>query len=401
MRESNLFLKFKLAEAAGQIPEGFAARMTFATILESGLKAAAQGYYGHEAVLKAEQSVAGLEQSALDMADAILHDIAPVMGAYSELAAFLSPGIQPLSAAVAAHTISSFPQALAALRQRMWRQETPVAMPSWREYIPSRLIGTTPDFKPIRGIMAKEYGLLPMRPEGSDVQFTTMGFDTDQFLVANYARAIGYTWESYISDELGAFMRELMKLGEAAARTEAIVILNAIAAGVARTTGGGLTTGAPNIARLRAARQIMSERTVPTLDGSPTAGGLRATDLLYPVKWESDVEEALEARFQDVSGGVSGKPNPIYRRFAPHVDRLIVSSNLGADWMLFDNMVDFIDVRFLAEFQNGPLFYTEMPNVIEHPNQGSFSNNSLNVKVAITLGAKIVNAQGLVRVQGE
>lgn len=388
-----LMSKYQLAEARGAIPQGSAAGLTYATILELGVRSAAEGYYGATAVAQAE-TAARSEQAALDISDDILHDIASITKVYGDLGRFVTQQLPNKMGAT--HTTSDFPAALATLRQRIIRQDTPIATAAWRSWIPSRLVGSTPDFKPIRGLNMTEMGELKLRPEATDVQYTTLGFTGDHFMVANYERALAYTWEMWLNDDLNAFARALRRMGEGAMRTEALVIFNAILNGVTRSSETGITTGAPDSTRIAAARKAMAARTVTDVDGVSSLGTIVASDIVYGTEWQDTVEIALNTRYTDFA---EGKPNPVYRGLTPHMERLWARI-FTSDWIVFDRDIDFIDIRFLEGFQGGPQTYAKMPDVTTHPDQGSFANHSLYVKVGHTLGAKITNAAGVLRNQG-
>jgi len=384
--------KFMLAEARGAIPAGSAAGLTYATILEAGVRAVAEGYYGTPTVRQAEKTAAQDEQATLDLADDVLADISTITKVYDGVDAFMNEN----GKIGAVHTTSDFPKALANLRQRLVRQDTPIGTAAWRSWIPSRLVGTTPDFKPVRGLNMTEMGELKLRPEGTDVQYTTLGFTADHFMVANYERALQYTWEAWLNDEVSAFARGLRKLGEGASRTEAIVIFNAILNGVSRSSETGVTTGSPTASRIAAARTAMAARTVTDVDGVATTGEIMATDIVYPAAWRDVVEIALGTQYTDFQAGA---PNVVYRSVEPHLERLW-GRVFTSDWIMFDRDIDWIDVRFLQGFEGGPATYTKMPNVQDNPDQGSFENHSLSVKVGHTLGALVTNTDGVLRNQG-
>lgn len=388
-----LYSRFRLAEANHTIPEGSATALTYATILELGVRAAAEGYYGNASVNEAT-GAAKNEQLALDIADDTLADIAAITKVYSNLERFI--GEQTGAGFKALNTTSDFPTALANLRARTIRQDLPIAQPSWRSWIPARMVGTTPDFKPIRGLSMTEMGELLIRPEATDVQYTSMGWTSDHFMIANYERALQYTWEAWLNDEIDAFGRALRRLGEGAKRTEAIVVLNAILNGVSRSSESGITTGGPTATNLSAARAAMAARTITDIDGVATIGAIVATDLVVPSVWTDTAALALNTQWTNFVGGT---PNVSFNSVTPHTDRLM-GRVFASDWILFDNTIDFIDVRFLQGFEGGPMTYTKMPDVNEHPDQGSFANHALSVKVGHALGAKIVNAQGVLRNQG-
>jgi hypothetical protein len=121
-----------------------------------------------------------------------------------------------------------------------------------------------------------------------------------------------------------------------------------------------------------------------------------ATDIVYPAAWRDVVEIALGTQYTDFQAGA---PNVVYRSVEPHLERLW-GRVFTSDWIMFDRDIDWIDVRFLQGFEGGPATYTKMPNVQDNPDQGSFENHSLSVKVGHTLGALVTNTDGVLRNQG-
>lgn len=384
-----MFLKMQLAEARGKIPQGTAAALTYATILEAGVRGVADGYYGAHAVRQAEESAAKIEQAALDSMDDMLDDIKAITKVYGDV----ETALRSVAGPKAVMTTSDFPTALALLRTRLRPEETR-GRPTWRNWIPERLIGTTPDFKPIRGVKMTELGELKLRPEGTDVQYTKLAFTPDHFMVANYERGIDYTWEMWLNDELSVFVRAARRLGEGGFRTEGLVVFGTVDAGVAREVD--ITPTRPDGNAIAAARKALALRTITDVDGVSSTGVMRATDIVVGPEYEDDVEVALNTRYQNFA---EGKPDTNYRKLTPHVERLW-NRVMGTDWIVFDNEVDWIDVRFLEGFQGGPKTYTKMPDVNEYPEEGSFANHAFHLKVGHTLGAKIVEPDAVVRVQG-
>ena len=393
LREQNRLLSAGLSpEVAIQLAAG----IVYTGILEKGSEAVMTGYAGQKAVNEAVASAAKDEQALLDFTGALTGDVISIIKAQDGFKALLAE-----HGFTASHTSSDFPKALAALRERIIRQDTPIGTSMWRSWIPSRMINTVSDFKQIRGLNMSELGELKLRPEGTDVQYTTLSFTADGYFMANYERALKYTWEMFINDEVSMWTRANQKQGEAAGRTEAIVIFNAILAGISRSSETGITTGSPTAARIAAARLALSQRTVTDADGVASIGELMATDIVYPSKWADVVNIALNTQFTDHN---QGTPNVAYQSVTPHLERLW-QRVFTSDWIVFDNTIDWMEVSFLNDGQHnfaaGPATYTQLPDVLELPSQGSFANHSLAVKTGHVLGAKVTNATGALRNQGE
>lgn len=376
-----LFLRNETLEAKGVIPEGMAAAVTYAAVLERGTRAFYEGFYGKD--LGQAISAAKAEQGTLDINDSIIDDIRPMLDAYKR-GGFL-----------ATHTTSDFPLALMNLRTRSIIGEYTGQPSTWREWV-SRT-RTTPDFRQIRTIQFDQMPELRLRPEGADVEYATFGESEDGYSVANFELAVKYTWEMWLADDLGAFDIAMRSLGRAARRTEALVILRAIDAGVARSAATGIITGAPTIEAVAAARQALARREFTDSDGNPVPFGYRATDILFGGTEEDAVYVTLNQR--TIDGNEAGAPNT-NRGLRPHVEPLW-NRVLGTDWLLFDRETDWLEVAFLEGFQGGPRTYTQLPDVREYPSQGSFANHSLAVKVGHNLGAKVLDDSGVVRVEGE
>lgn len=378
----SIFLRFQVAEARGEIPVGSSGSLTMATLLEAGVRAAMDGYYGRDAVNKAI-SDARAENRALEVADQLLDDVKPVVRVLQDT-----------------HTSTDFPLALANLRQRVLRGAYQGTAATWRNWLPARNIRTTPDFKQIRDLRLTEIAEPTLRPEGSDVQYASFGESESGYTVANYERAVRYTWEMYLNDEVGAFMRAMESLGRGASRVEQVVIFQAIAAGLARSTEGAVTAGAPTIDRVKAMRNALTQRQLTDSDGNATDYGFDLTDMLAGVTNRDALLQILNQTYEGASNAAaSAVPNVLAGAFTLHIERLW-RRVLGNDYVGFDREADWLEVSFLEGFQGGPRFYTQMPDVVESLNQGSFSNNTLAVKISHVLGARVIDPNAAIRVQG-
>ena len=391
-----LNLKMQIAEARGEIPAGSAAQLTFASVAEAGLRSFAKGYYGAPVFNEAMDSAVRNRQSFAarpfqgngeindTFAEAMTEDIAE---------GYLADIKQLTSAYGATHTTSDFPLALANLRQRTLRAALPGVDSNWRDFA---TVTTTPDFKTIRTLSFNELPELRQRPEGTDVQYASFGESGGGYRVANYERAIKYTWEMSVNDEVGKFVRALESLGRGARRTEAFVVFQAIAAGLPRTAIAGTTAGVPTVDRVRAMRNALATRTFTDSDGALVEYGYNATDLIYGTADQDSVATILTQEYTDFQGGTR---NILFGAFTPHLERLW-SRVLGRDYVVYDNMFEWLEVAFLEGFQTGPKTYTKIPDVREYPDEGSFADHTLHVKIGHSLGAKVIDATAALRFEG-
>lgn len=378
-----LRLKFEVAEARGHIPRGSAGLLADATIAEAGVKAAMEGYFGIKTVADAIADVrkepisdAKAEAITEDIADAYLRDIRPVVNRLN-----------------ATHTTSDFVYALANLRARTLRAAYEGQESMWRNYA---AITTVPNFKPIRGLRFNELPELKLRPESTDVRYTSFSESEDGYRVANYERAVSYTWEMSLGDELGLFTRALESLGRGARRTETLIVFQAIKDGIPRATISGVTAGAPTIDRLSAIRQTLNLRTFTDTEGGTIPFGFNITDLIVGVADQDAANIILNQEFTNYQGGA---PNVMAGAFTLHVERLW-SRIMGRDYVAFDSTADWLEVAFLEGFQGGPLTFVRLPDEQNHPDMGSFANHTIDVKVGHTLGAKVTEANAAIRLEG-
>ncbi|PJI54483.1 hypothetical protein CTI14_15020 [Methylobacterium radiotolerans] len=379
-----LYNRMLLAEARGQIPQGTAGRLTDATIAETAALAFARGYYGDRAVEQAladarqervtlPRTAADYEQHTLQLAD---QHIDGARGIVRTL--------------VDTHTTSDFPAAFANLRQRTVRDsDAPDVESAWRSWggVRTRTVG---DFRTVNGIKLSIPGDLLVRPEGTDVKYTTFGETTDGYRAANYERAWKYTWEMSLADDIGLLTGMTNEMGKAARRTEIRVIFEAILAGLTLKTTAG-QAGAVDITKLQAIRTAFGSQTYKNDDGKNEDIGVDATDIVYGV----DQRDALFAALNQVTidGTATGLVNPLRGVLTPHYERMW-RRVFGANYLLFDRTVNWLEVAFLEGYQGGAKFYAKVPDVDRYEDEGSFNDHSLHGKVGHALGAKIVSETG-------
>lgn len=401
--------RFGYAEARGEIPKGTADFLTLATILESGVIGVLEGYYGTARVHEARSRLgkggsveADREQQMLRAAEAAIRHTPTNPRSWQDLQAAVR---RPLRTGFGALiTTTEFPELTDGL-MKIPREEIPPAMAGWRGWVPPRAIGTVSSFRPIRGIRQLAMPSLPARPEGGSVEYVSIQLDEDDFTVANHELAIEFTWEMWLNDEHSAFRRAAILLGESGTYTESVVVHDALRAGITRTTATGLmgSATAPTADKLELAIDTFNVRKVKLAGGGTRAGAVMATDVLVSGKYQTAVFKAVEQEFLNPTAAnvVDNRiPNPA-QGLMPHVDRTMSGAASEADdWFVFDRNVDWLDVRQLEGYTNGPRISTRMPDVREGMDEGSFDNHALAIKAGIVIGAKVTATEGAMQVQG-
>lgn len=377
-----LFLKMQAAEARGHIPEGTALAATDAVIAEMGARALLKGYYGDQtiqAVLK-ELREDQYQDSALEIAEHLKDGLAPLLRAlrYSDQLA-----------------TTDFPTLYQTLVTRV-RPVYATAPSNWREFA---TVTTASDFREIRSLKINELPELKNMAELEDIQYANFSESETGYRVAKKARAIPYSWEMWKNDELGRFTRALESLGQGAIRTEAIVVFKAIFDGLVRETDASMA-GAPTIDKLKAIRANFAARTYTDSDGQAVEIGLDITDIIFGTGNRDAINQILTAETEPGTGNQKGNaPNVLRGAFTPHLERLW-GRVFGTDYVVFDNLNEWLEVAFLEGFQNGPRVTTKMPTIVEYQEMGSFENHSLAVGLVHVIGAKVIDPLFAKRVQG-
>lgn len=384
-----LYARLQLAEARHQIPDGSAGRLTSAMIAETAALAFARGYYGDRAVEQAlsdarqervtlAQDAAQWEQHAMNLADQYIDGARGVVQVLTDT-----------------HTTSDFPVAFANLRQRTVREsDAPDVETGWRGWggVRTRTVG---DFRTINGMKLTIPGDLLPRAEGEDVKYTSFGETADGYRVGNYERAWKYTWEMHLADDVGLLASLTNEMGKSAKRTEIRVVFEAIKAGLKLQTGSN--AGAVDITKLGALRTAFGSQTYKNQDGKVEDLGIDATDIVYGIDQRDAIFAALNQL--TVDGTQTGLVNPLRGVLTPHYERMW-RRIFGADYLLFDRTINWLEVAFLEGFQGGAKFYAKLPDVTSYEDEGSFSDHSLHGKVGHALGAKIVTDVGAWLVKG-
>ena len=382
-----LLADFRVQEARGHLRGITPARATLATILGSGLVGFARGYYGqgwNDTVSEARRT-ANAEDTALHFQDAMLSE--------------LTRDIRPWSTAMMSiqeATSTDFTILLDNIRNRVVRETyQPVTDTPLMDCAIKR---TTSNFRELRGVRFDSLDELVIRPEGTDVTFAEIGYTTDNYAIASYELGWRCTWELIKNDDLTVAQHALMALGKAARRTRAKTLLRAILAGLTATRYTPLAgVGGPTIANLD---DVLSNEFAAEVTETGTALGTTITDIDFPTKWKTTANTSLHsAQIVAVTGTKTPAANPVYELCDAHED-LISREILGSDWIAYDRNFQWLEFATLDDFQAGPATYTQLPDVVENLDHGSFTNHSIGVKVGDAHGALVTGVKGVRLVAG-
>lgn len=405
---SKIRMGYREAAIRGYIPEGIENRLTMMTILEAGIQAFHRGYFKDLLDLNIEKSreqrISNREgwDMALAAQDALLEDLSGVRWAHRQTETL---------------TTSDFALALAYSRDAA---QKPGYAPFESELLKAARVRNVPNFKPIkaRGATNLLHRFLALRPEATNVLYTGFIGQGEFYSVANYELAIAYTWEMFVNDEIGDFVDAMEELGEAAARTRAWSVIDAIARQAPRLA---LLNGelGPTVENIQAVQADMAEQHIQGRTVARTV-----TDLYLPTIWGPLARVVLGSQSLAYTGGgatPSAHPpmNPVYQAATAHNEPIMseifvtgpegnpkyndaaagYADLSGRDWVALDRNARGLEISYLDGFQSGPKTYTKIPDTVEL-NQGSFENHTYAVKIGDVHGAAVADKSAVRIVQG-
>lgn len=388
-----LYQEYRLQEARKNIPDGTAAKLTVATVMEALATNFHKGYFGrkewNDGATKAKEArVLTVRQAQ--------HQGAEIVGTLQEALLSDIKTVRPL---LEAHTTSDFAHILSYVRDRVVRQDRNPIIES--ELMPFATPRTFNNFLPIKGIRFGSFDRLIKRPEGTSVAYATFDETEDGYSIANYELAFAYTWEMWINDDLSTPTIAMEELGKAGRRTRGLILLEAIKKDLSREVIGG-SAGGPSIARIDALKTAFASQTeaVKGADGKVVNKplGFKLTDLFVSPKWDSMAKVSLATeKVRDAQNVETA--NPVYQTAIMHEDRMMTEI-LGDDWIGTDNSTPFVEFGRLKGYEAGPQVRTKAVDVQETIDEGTFDDHKLAVKVSDNIGSKVTNKLAAKRVAG-
>lgn len=237
-------------------------------------------------------------------------------------------------------------------------------------------------------------GLFP-QPEGTNVRYESFAWTEDAYAVAKYSRAIGWTWEAKVNDDLAGFLDQAAALGYAARLNRLRILFAAIIAATSRSTPTG-GAGGPTIDNVEWARDQLATSTPPR----------RLGQIAIPINWEGLARATRDNQFVPASN--PAELNPVYQAFTVNVEELMpevleaADSGSALDWLAHDpNIGTWLDFHTLNGYEGGPRIAFKLPDVRDNLDMGSFDNMTDAMKVVDVVGAKVTDETRVIRVAGE
>jgi ATP-dependent protease ClpP protease subunit len=305
---------------------------------------------------------------------------------------------------LASHTTSDFPNLLSSTAGKVLRGAYEEATVSWNRWC---AVGSVSDFKIHPRIQLGSFSSLATIPEGGEYTYGTINEQYENAQAVTKGKAISFTRQMLVNDDLGGFNRRAQLMGNSAARTvnddvyasltsasglgptssDTGTLINATAV----TTAGGhanyTSSGtALTVASLGVGKLSMATKKAGNL-GTGATLNLRPAVLLTPVGKE-DIARTLIASETDPASSNSRVPN-IYRNSMEVVSDPYLDGVYANAWYLMvapSNPAAPMEVVFLDGNQT-PFIDDEV----------DFDSDALKFKVRLDYGVAIGDWRGIYR----
>jgi len=288
---------------------------------------------------------------------------------------------------------TDFPFILANVLGKSLRQSYGLAETTWDKWAKET---SAPDFKQVSRVILSSAPALVAIAEGGEYTYGSMLEGRELYSLGKYGKALKFTREMMINDDLGAFNVILPRMGAKAKYLEDVVayaILTgnaALADGIALFNLAGHNNdfaGGINVVTLGGIFAAMATQT--DLDGATLVGNDMQT-LITPKGQQIAAKQFLTAIYDPATAVNSQTPNPFAGTLepvgSPHLDATSAETcYLAADPL----QVDTVDMCFL-EGERTPVLEEEE----------DFDTDCRKYKVRHQMVAKAIDFRGLVRITG-
>jgi ATP-dependent Clp endopeptidase proteolytic subunit ClpP len=289
---------------------------------------------------------------------------------------------QPRNAGM--HTTSDFPSILGNTVGRTLRRGYELAPKTFPDFCRQ---ATVPDFRPVSRVALSD--ISPMKPvaESGEYQYATVGDSAEQYTVGKWGQIISLTWETIVNDDLNAFDRLPMAMGQEAAQIEGDVVYAILLGNPNMADGTALFASghgnlapagtAISIAALSAGRVAMRTQKAPK-------GRFLAIAPAFLVVGPLQESLALQYTSTNFVAAKSADINPEYNQSLKVVVDPRITDNA---WFLFANpnaaAIDTIEYAYLAGAEG----------VMIEQRQG-YEVDGLDIKARLVFGAKAIDWRG-------
>ncbi len=282
------------------------------------------------------------------------------------------------------HTTADFPALMGNTVGRTLRRAYELAPQTFKPFVRP---ATVPDFRPVSRVALSDISKMQAVAEGAEYQYATVGDSSEQYVVGKWGQIISITWETIINDDLNAFDRIPMAMGQEAAQVESDVVWAILLSNPIMSDGktlfhadhGNLGAAADiDINSLQAGRTRM--RTQKSVNGR-FLNNSPAYLVAGPLK-EQKANQYTSANYVATK---NGDINPDYNRsLTPIIEGRIVDNS----WFLSADpnaqSIDTIEAAHLAGHEG-----------LQTEQRQGFVTDGVEIKGRLVFGAKAIDWRGM------
>ncbi len=282
------------------------------------------------------------------------------------------------------HTTADFPALMGNTVGRTLRKAYELAPQTFKPFVRA---ATVPDFRPVSRVALSDISKMQAVAEGAEYQYATVGDSSEQYVVGKWGQIISITWETIINDDLNAFDRIPMAMGQEAAQVESDVVWAILLSNPLMSDGktlfhadhGNLGAAADiDINSLQAGRTRM--RTQKTVNGRFLNNAPS-----YLVAGPLKEQKANQYTSSNYVATKNGDINPDYNRsLTPIIEGRIVDNSwfLSADPN--SQSIDTIEAAHLAGHEG-----------LQTEQRQGFVTDGVEIKGRLVFGAKAIDWRGM------
>ena len=282
------------------------------------------------------------------------------------------------------HTTADFPALMGNTVGRTLRRAYELAPQTFKPFVRP---ATVPDFRPVSRVALSDISKMQAVAEGAEYQYATVGDSSEQYVVGKWGQIISITWETIINDDLNAFDRIPMAMGQEAAQVESDVVWAILLSNPLMSDGktlfhadhGNLGAAADiDINSLQAGRTRM--RTQKTANGR-FLNNAPSYLIAGPLK----EQKANQFTSSNYVATKNGDINPDYNRsLTPIIEGRIVDNSwfLSADPN--SQSIDTIEAAHLAGHEG-----------LQTEQRQGFVTDGVEIKGRLVFGAKAIDWRGM------
>jgi len=282
------------------------------------------------------------------------------------------------------HTTADFPALMGNTVGRTLRRAYELAPQTFKPFVRP---ATVPDFREVSRVALSDISKMQAVAEGAEYQYATVGDSSEKYVVGKWGQIISITWETIINDDLNAFDRIPMAMGQEAAQVESDVVWAILLSNPLMSDGktlfhadhGNLGAAADiDINSLQAGRTRM--RTQKTANGR-FLNNAPSFLIAGPLK----EQKANQYTSSNYVATKNGDINPDYNRsLTPIIEGRIVDNSwfLSADPN--SQSIDTIEAAHLAGHEG-----------LQTEQRQGFVTDGVEIKGRLVFGAKAIDWRGM------